>query len=142
MTVAIRYQTRNGNTEAFAQQIAEIAGVTAQPVPTPIDEPVDLLFMGGGTYFMKPDKSAAAYMDTLDANQVKKIAIFTTSGGPEMPTDKALTKAAEAKGIEVVGHFHQLMGGKGMKLLGSHGGKLKPEQIDLVQAFAKEMLTK
>ncbi|ETY74382.1 flavodoxin family protein [Lactiplantibacillus fabifermentans] len=142
MTVAIRYQTRNGNTEAFAQQIAEIAGVTAQPVPTPIDEPVDLLFMGGGTYFMKPDKSAAAYMDTLDANQVEKIAIFTTSGGPEMPTDKALTKAAEAKGIKVVGHFHQLMGGKGMKLLGSHGGKLKPEQIDLVQAFAKEMLTK
>ena len=142
MTVAIRYQTRNGNTEAFAQQIAAIAGVTAQPVPTPIDEPVDLLFMGGGTYFMKPDKAAASYMDTLDANKVKKIAIFTTSGGPEMPTDKALTQAAKAKGIEVVGHFHQLMGGKGMKILGSHGGKLKPEQIDLVQAFAKEMLTK
>ncbi|MCE2138541.1 flavoprotein, partial [Streptococcus thermophilus] len=26
MTVAIRYQTRNGNTQAFAEQIASVAG--------------------------------------------------------------------------------------------------------------------
>ncbi|MFC6181195.1 flavodoxin domain-containing protein [Lactiplantibacillus daowaiensis] len=140
MTVAIRYQTRNGNTEAFAQQISAVAGVPAEQVPTTIDEPVDLLFMGGGTYFMRPDKAASKFMDSLNSTKVKKIAIFTTSGGPEMPTDKALTKAAEAKGIEVIGHFHQLMGGKGMKILGSSGGKLKPDQVDAVKKFATEML--
>jgi len=141
MTVAIRYQTRNGNTKAFAQEISKIAGVPAEPVSTAL-APVDLLFVGGGTYFMRPDKAAANFMNTLDATKVKKVAIFTTSGGPETPTDKALTKVATAKGIPVVGHFHQLMGGKGMKLLGSGGGQLKPAQIEAVKEFAQTMLQK
>jgi len=141
MTVAIRYQTRNGNTKAFAEQISPVAGVPAESIESPVTE-ADLLFFGGGTYFMKPDSSASAFMKGLDASKVKKIALFTTSGGPEMVSDKALTKIANQKGIEIVGHFHQVMGGKGMKLLGSHGGKLKPEQIELVKQFAKEMLTK
>lgn len=139
MTIAIRYQTRNGNTEAFANQIAAVAGVPAESVQTPVTE-ADLLFFGGGTYFMKPDPSAAAFMNALDTTKVKKIALFTTSGGPEMVSDKALTKIAAKKGIPIIGHFHQVMGGKGMKILGSHGGKLKPEQIELVKSFAQKML--
>lgn len=141
MTVAIRYQTRNGNTAAFAEQIATIADVPASTVDTPVED-VDLLFFGGGTYFMKPDAAAATFMEALDPTKVKKIALFTTSGGPEMVTDKALTKIADKKGIPVVGHFHQVMGSKGMKILGRAGGKLKDEQIQLVQDFAKDMLTK
>lgn len=141
MTVAIRYQTRNGNTEAFAKQIATVAGVPAESVDTPVTD-ADLLFFGGGTYFMRPDSSASAFMTALDATKVKKIALFTTSGGPEMVSDKALTKIADEKGIPIIGHFHQVMGGKGMKLLGSHGGKLKPEQIELVKKFAQDMLAK
>jgi len=141
MTVAIRYQSRIGNTKAFDEQISAVAGVPAEQVPADL-EPVDLLFMGGGTYFMRPDKAASSFMETLDSNKVKKIALFTTSGGPETPTDKALTKIAESKGIQVIGHFHQLMGGKGMKLLGSSGGNLKPAQIDEVKQFATEMLAK
>ncbi|CAM3287939.1 flavoprotein [Lactiplantibacillus plajomi] len=140
MTVAIRYQTRNGNTQAFANQIAEVADVPAESVDTPVTE-ADLLFFGGGTYFMRPDSSASDFMKSLDPEKIKKIALFTTSGGPEMVSDKALTKIAEKKGIPIVGHFHQVMGGKGMKIIGSRGGKLKPEQIELVKKFAKEMLT-
>lgn len=139
MTVAIRYQTRNGNTQAFANQIAEVADVPAESVDTPVTE-ADLLFFGGGTYFMRPDSSASDFMKSLDPEKIKKIALFTTSGGPEMVSDKALTKIAEKKGIPIVGHFHQVMGGKGMKIIGSRGGKLKPEQIELVKKFAKEML--
>lgn len=89
---------------------------------------------------MKPDKSASAFMKSLDATKVKQIALFTTSGGPEMVSDKALTKIATEKGIPVIGHFHQVMGGKGMKIIGSAGGKLKAEQIELVKEFAQKML--
>lgn len=32
------------------------------------------------------------------------------------------------------------MGGKGMKIIGSAGGKLKDEQIQLVKEFAQKML--
>ena len=139
MTIAIRYQTRNGNTEAFANQISEVVGVPAESVKTPVDE-ADILFFGGGTYFMRPDPSAASFLEALDPAKIKKIALFTTSGGPEMVSDKALTKIADKLGIPIIGHFHQVMGGKGMKLLGSKGGKLKPEQIDLVKDFAKKMI--
>ncbi|MCG0571521.1 flavoprotein [Lactiplantibacillus plantarum] len=129
MTVAIRYQTRNGNTQAFAEQIASVAGVPAQSIDTPVEQ-ADTLFFGGGTYFMK----------NLDPTKIKQIALFTTSGGPEMVSDKALTKIATEKGIPVIGHFHQVMGGKGMKIIGSTGGKLKDEQIELVKEFAQKML--
>ena len=139
MTVAIRYQTRNGNTEAFAKEISAVAGVPAESVKTPV-EAADLLFFGGGTYFMRPDKSASAFMNALDATKIKHIAFFTTSGGPEAVTDKALTKIAEKKGIPVLGHFHQVMGGKGMKIIGSAGGRLKDNQVQLVKEFAEKML--
>lgn len=43
MTVAIRYQTRNGNTQAFAEQIASVAGVPAQSIDTPVEQ-ADTLF--------------------------------------------------------------------------------------------------
>lgn len=141
MTVAIRYQTRNGNTKAFAEQIADMAGVPAESVKTPVDQ-ADTLFFGGGTYFMRPDKSASAFMESLDPAKVKQIAFFTTSGGPEAVTDKALTKIAEEKGIPVIGHFHQVMGGKGMKILGQSGGILKDKQVKLVRDFAQKMLAK
>ncbi|OEZ34574.1 flavoprotein [Lactiplantibacillus plantarum] len=139
MTVAIRYQTRNGNTQAFAEQIASVAGVPAQSIDTPVEQ-ADTLFFGGGTYFMKPDKTASAFMKNLDPTKIKQITLFTTSGGPEMVSDKALTKIATEKGIPVIGHFHQVMGGKGMKIIGSTGGKLKDEQIELVKEFAQKML--
>lgn len=71
MTVAIRYQTRNGNTQAFAEQIASVAGVPAQSIDTPVEQ-ADTLFFGGGTYFMKPDKTASAFMKNLDPTRSNK----------------------------------------------------------------------
>nr|WP_242638430.1 hypothetical protein [Lactiplantibacillus plantarum] len=44
MTVAIRYQTRNGNTQAFAEQIASVAGVPAQSIDTPVEQADTLFF--------------------------------------------------------------------------------------------------
>ncbi|MYV17505.1 flavodoxin family protein [Furfurilactobacillus milii] len=140
MTIAVRYQTRNGNTEAFANQIAAAVDAPAEKIDTPLPtDPVDVLFVGGGTYMMRPDKTLSAFMATLDAAKVKHIAFFTTSGGPETPTDKALTKLADEKGIPVIGHFHQMMGGKGM--FGSKSVTLKPDQIQAVKTFAESMLT-
>ncbi|KLD60208.1 flavoprotein [Lactiplantibacillus plantarum] len=127
--------------QAFAEQIASVAGVPAQSIDTPVKQ-ADTLFFGGGTYFMKPDKTASAFMKNLDPTKINQITLLTTSSGPEMGSDKALTKIATEKGIPVIGHFHQVMGGKGMKIIGSTGGKLKDEQIELVKEFAQKMLAK
>ena len=140
MTIAVRYQTRNGNTEAFANQIAAVAGVQAEKIDTPLPaDPVDVLFVGGGTYMLRPDKTLSAFVGSLDATKVKHIAIFTTSGGPETPADKSLTKLADKQGIPVIGHFHQMMGGKGM-IGAKKDVTLKPDQIQDVKTFAESML--
>ncbi|HAT53724.1 MAG TPA: flavoprotein [Lactobacillus sp.] len=142
MTIAIRYQSRNGNTEAFAEQISAVVDAPAEKIDTPLPaDPVDVLFVGGGTYMLRPDKTLSAFISGLDAAKVKHIAIFTTSGGPETPADKSLTKLADKKGIPVIGHFHQMMGGKGM-IGAKKDVTLKPDQVQAVKTFAQDMLTK
>ena len=65
MKVAVRYQTRGGNTKAVAEAIAKAAGVKAKPIDAPISEPVDLLFIGGGVYSLNIDRSPKDYMETF-----------------------------------------------------------------------------
>jgi flavodoxin len=43
MKVAVRYQTRGGNTRAVAEAIAKAAGVKAEPIYVSLREPIDLL---------------------------------------------------------------------------------------------------
>jgi len=47
MKVAVRYQSRGGNTQGVAEIIAQTVGASAEPVTTPLKEPVDILFLGG-----------------------------------------------------------------------------------------------
>jgi hypothetical protein len=47
MKYAIRYQSRGDNTRAVAEIIAGILGVKAEPIDTPLDENVDVLFIRG-----------------------------------------------------------------------------------------------
>lgn len=43
MKIAVRYQSRGGNTRGMAEIIAKMAGVTAEPVYVPLTEKVDLV---------------------------------------------------------------------------------------------------
>ena len=43
--MAIRYQSRGGNTKTVAEAIGKIAGVRAQAIGVPLEEPVDLLYV-------------------------------------------------------------------------------------------------
>ena len=57
MKVAVRYQSRGGNTKEIAEAIAKAADVKAEPIDISIDEPVDVLFVGGGVYAHTIDPS-------------------------------------------------------------------------------------
>ena len=46
MKVAVRYYTKTGNTKKLAEAIAEAVGAEALSLNTPIEEPVDILFLG------------------------------------------------------------------------------------------------
>ena len=120
MKIAVRYQSRGGNTKAVAEAIAKAAGVKAEPIDIPIDEAVDVLFVGGGVYAWTIDKSLKSYLETLDRGIVKSVAAFSTGGGMS-GTDK-IAEIVKPKGIDVCEkslpikmgtHNYHLFGGKG-----------------------------
>lgn len=82
MKIAVRYHSRGGNTKSVAEAIANAAGIKAEPIDVPLDEPVDFLFVGGGVYggVFKGDidSSLRGYLETLDPNTVKSLRAHKT----------------------------------------------------------------
>ena len=82
MSVAVRYYSRSGNTKAVADAIAKAAGVPATSVDqadAKIEEPVDVLFIGGALYAYGIDSHLKEYLRTLKKEDAKKAVVFSTS---------------------------------------------------------------
>ena len=137
MKIAVRYQSRGGNTRAVAEVIAKTLGVKAEPISTPLTEKVDLLFIGGGVYKWDADPELKTYLQTLNAKQISKIATFSTTGGMTVAI-KRISEAAKAKGIPLCEHtlcMKLLL--QGHAGIGREGGHLTEKQEAEAQAFAK-----
>ncbi|MBR1853461.1 MAG: flavodoxin [Lachnospiraceae bacterium] len=82
MSVAVRYYSRSGNTRAVAEAIAKAAGEVAVSVDAKgakIEQPVDVLFIGGALYAYGIDSHLKDYLKTLTKEDAKKAVVFSTS---------------------------------------------------------------
>lgn len=82
MSAAVRYYSRSGNTKAVAEAIAKAAGVPAVSVDAndaALQEPVDVLFIGGALYAYGIDSHLKDYLKTLKKEDAKKAVVFSTS---------------------------------------------------------------
>jgi flavodoxin len=82
MKAAVRYFSRSGNTKAVAEAIAKAAETQAVAVDdagAALAEPVDVLFVGGALYAYGIDSHLREYLDSLDAANVGKAVVFSTS---------------------------------------------------------------
>ena len=82
MKIAVRYYSRSGNTKTAAEAIARAIGTDAVSVDSAsasLQEPVDVLFIGGALYAYGIDKHLKAYLGSLKKDQVKKAVVFSTS---------------------------------------------------------------
>lgn len=82
MKIAVRYYSRSGNTRAVAEAIAEAAGVSAVSVDqkeAALQEPVDILFIGGALYAYGLDSHPKDYLKTLNKGDAKRAVVFSTS---------------------------------------------------------------
>ena len=82
MKNAVRYYSRSGNTKTVAEAIARAIGTDAVSVDSAsasLQEPVDVLFIGGALYAYGIDKHLKAYLGSLKKDQVKKAVVFSTS---------------------------------------------------------------
>jgi flavodoxin len=142
MKIAIRYQSRGGNTKVVAEKIAITAGITAESIEKPVTEPVDLLIIGGGVYMWGIDPALKTFLKNLEPALVKSVAAFTTAGG--MDKTKAILTIAENKGIAVEKESLAVkVGLKNHGLLGGKGSiKLTEKQINSINDFVNKIIGK
>ena len=76
MIVAVRYYTKTGNTRKLAEAVAGAVGAEALPISVPLDEPVDILFLGNSYYAFSIDPEVRDFIRSLDGSKVGRIVNF------------------------------------------------------------------
>ena len=97
MKIAIRYYTRGGNTKKLADAVSEALGVEAKTTAVPLEEDVDLLFLGSAIYAGNVDKEVEEFLNGIDVS-VGKVVNFS-SAAMAKSTYKKMAKLLEAKNI-------------------------------------------
>ncbi len=135
MKIAVRYYTKTGNTKRLAEAIAKAAGAEAQPISTPVTEPVDILFLGNSYYAFSIDPEVRNFIRGLDKDKVGRIVNFG-SAAMLNSTYKKVKAEAEKVGIPMDPREFHCKG----EFKGIHKGK--PDESDLKAAaeFARKVV--
>ena len=134
MKCAVRYYTKTGNTKKLAEAIAAAIGVEALPISEPVDEPVDLLFLGNSYYAFTIDPEVRAFIRSLDKDKVGRLVNF---GSAAMLNSTWKKVKAEADKVGIPMHekeFHCRGEFKGV-----HKGKPDADDCTAAAAFAKSL---
>ncbi len=134
MKCAVRYYTKTGNTKKLADAVAAALGTDALPISVPVDEPVDLLFLGNSYYAFSIDPEVRAFIRSLDKNKVGRIVNF---GSAAMLNSTWKKVKAEADKVGIPMHekeFHCRGEFKGV-----HKGKPDADDLAAAAAFAKSL---
>lgn len=135
MNIAVRYYTKTGNTKRLAEAVAEAVGVEALPLEAPIEEPVDVLFLGNSYYAFSIDPEVRAFVQGLDKSKVGRIVNFG-SAAMLNSTYKKVKAEADKVGIPMdEREFHCKGEFKGM-----HKGRPNADDLAAAAAFAKSIV--
>lgn len=135
MKAAVRYYTKGGNTKRLAEAVAEAVGVQALPISTPVEEYVDILFLGNSYYAFSIDPEVRDFVRNLDKNKVGKIVNFG-SAAMLKSTYKKVKAEADKAGIPMDEREFHCRG----EFKGIHKGKPDAEDCRAAAAFAKSVI--
>ena len=136
MKIAVRYYTKTGNTKRLAEAVANAVGTEALPLSAPVEEPVDILFLGNSFYAFSIDPEVRNFVRKLDKNKVGRIVNFG-SAAMLNSTYKKVKAEADKVGIPMDEREFHCKG----EFKGIHKGK--PDEADLAAAadFAKTIIS-
>ena len=134
MTYAVRYYTKSGNTKRLAEAIAAELGVEALPISVPVDEKVDILFLGNSYYAFTIDPEVRAFVSRLDKNKVGKIANFGSAAMLNSTFKKVKAEAAKV-GIEMLDKEFHCKG----EFKGINKGRPNADDLKAAAAFARSI---
>ena len=137
MKIAVRYYTKTGNTERIAKAVAEAVGVKAEPISVPVDEEVDILFLGNSYYAFSIDPEVRDFIGSLDKSKVGKIVNFG-SAAMLNSTWKKVKAEADKAGIPMDNREFHCKG----EFKGLHKGRPNADDIKAAADFAKKIADK
>ncbi len=135
MKTAVRYYTKTGNTKRLAEAVAGVLGVEAKPIGTPLDEPVDYLFLGNSYYAFSIDPEVRDYIRSLDKKMVGKIVNFG-SAAMLNSTYKKVKVEADKAGIPMDEREFHCKG----EFKGIHKGRPNEEDLKAAADFARKIV--
>ena len=135
MKIAIRYYSKTGNTEKLAEAIGEAIGVAPKTIDEPLNEDVDILFLGNSVYNAGADSKVKEFLKNIDVN-VGKVVNFSTAALIDS-TYRQIKSEVEKKGIVMENEEFHCRGS--FKLL--HRGRPNNDDLENVKAFAKGILS-
>ncbi len=136
MKIAVRYYTRSGNTRKLAEAIAKAVGVEARTTAEPLEEDVDLLFLGSSVYAYGVDDEVKRFIKETKV-KVGKVVNFSTAALVRS-TYRQVAKLLQEKGIPFAEEEYYCRGSFGPM----HKGR--PNEKDLKEAaeFARKIAAK
>ena len=135
MNTAIRYYSKTGNTKKLADAISEVSGVEAQTVNVPLDDEVDILFLGSSVYAAGVDEKVKEFIQSLDSKKVKKVVNFSTAAILSS-TYSQESKLLSERNIPVDSREFHCRGS--FKIM--HKNRPNSEDISELKSFVKEIL--
>lgn len=135
MKTAVRYYTKTGNTKRLAEAVAEAVGTKALPLSEPINEPVDILFLGNSYYAFNIDPEVREFIQKLDKNKVGRIVNFG-SAAMLNSTFKKVKAEADKAGIPMDKREFHCKG----EFKGLHKGRPNAEDLKAAADFAKAVI--
>ena len=132
MKVAVRYYTQTGNTKHMAEAIAKALGAEALPLSAPVEERVDLLFLGNSYYAFSIDPEVRDFIRSLDKDKVGLIVNFG-SAAMLNSTWKKVKAEADKAGIPMEEREFHCKG----EFKGLHKGRPNADDLEAAAAFAR-----
>ena len=134
MKVSVRFYTRSGNTEKLAKAIAETIGVNAENVSIPLEDKVDILFLGCSYYAFDVDENVKKFIKE-NRDKIGKIICFGTSAMMKS-VYKPMKKVAEEYGVDIAKEDFHCRGSFGPM----HKGRPNMDDLNNAKVFAKRIL--
>lgn len=136
MKIAVRYYTKTGNTKRLAEAVAKAVGAEALPISVPVEEPVDVLFLGNSYYAFSIDPEVRDFIRSLDSSKIGRIVNFGSAAMLNSTWKKVKAEADKAGIAMDEREFHC----KG-EFKGIHKGKPDEEDLKAAEAFAKKIIS-
>ena len=135
MKYAVRFYTRSGNTKKLADAVAKTVSVEAKDVTAPLDEKVDILFLGCSYYAFDVDEAVKKFI-VENKDNIGKIVCFGTSAMMKS-MKKPVSKVADTVGVAVAHEEFHCRGQFGK----IHKHRPNVADLEEISAFTKKIMS-